>query len=135
MTVGCPPVVLVVDDDAAVRGVLVGMAHRLGYDPVAADGGEDAVALLAIHLGDVAAVLLDVEMPGLDGPASLAALRALAPGLPCVFVTGYSPRHAAGDLAGLGATVLAKPVRLADLGRALDDATGRTPFGLLGVSG
>jgi hypothetical protein len=43
---------------------------------------EDAVGLLAVRLGDMAAVVRHVEMPGLDGWATLAALRELAPPLP-----------------------------------------------------
>jgi CheY-like chemotaxis protein len=118
-------VVLVVDDDDGVRAVLGAMAGASGYDPVLAGGGADAVRLLGADRGRFAAVLLDVQMPGLDGPQTLAELRRLAPALPAVFVTAHSPRYTDVELAGLGAAVLLKPVGVAALGRALDAATGR----------
>lgn len=68
--------------------------------------------------------MLDVRMPGMDGPATLDALRAVDPGLPCVFVSGQSG-YSDGELLAHGAAaVLAKPVGLEELGRAVAGAVG-----------
>jgi DNA-binding NtrC family response regulator len=118
------PAVLVIDDDAVVRGVLVAMVEHHGYAAHLAGGGDEGVRVYERRRGEIAAVVLDVQMPGKDGPATLTELRELTPALPCVFVTGFSPRYTPAELAGRGAVVLSKPVALGALGRALRDATG-----------
>ncbi|MBP7146927.1 MAG: response regulator [Acidobacteria bacterium] len=96
----CPPVVLVVDDDAAFRYVLASALGRAGFRPaVAADGREGLE--LARRLRP-RAVLLDLVMPRLDGFAMLASLREdgeLAR-TPVVVVTSIEP--GTGQLAALG---------------------------------
>jgi two-component system cell cycle sensor histidine kinase/response regulator CckA len=116
--------VLVIDDDPAVRKVLGAMAESQGFSPLLAGGGDEGVRLYARHRGAVAAVVLDVQMSGKDGPQTLGELRALDPALPCVFVTGFSPNYSYADLAGRGAVVLSKPLASGELGRALRAATG-----------
>jgi two-component system, OmpR family, response regulator len=119
MTPSARPAVLVVDDDPGVLHLLKLMVGREGYAPVPAVNGTEAVAAFVRHRAEVVAVVLDVEMPGWDGPRTLAELRALAPGLPCVFASGQSPRYTNEALAGLGATVVPKPMTLAAMGEAL----------------
>ena len=58
---------------------------------LAADGPE-AVELYRGHRDTIDVVLLDVQMPGLDGPATLTALREFDPGVLCCFMTGHSRR-------------------------------------------
>src|SRR5687767_15485011 len=82
--------VLVVDDDSVVRQVLAAMLASEGYEPLPVSGGDEAVAVCRSRPRAVAAAVLDVKMPGMDGPATLDALLALAPGLPCVFVSGHT---------------------------------------------
>lgn len=114
------PVILLADDEPAVRAVLVPTLAALGYDALVAADGEEADYLLGIYDGPVAAAVLDVSMPGRDGPATLDELRARVPGLPCVFVTGGPAPYNVADLFRCGvAAVLAKPVSPVELGLAL----------------
>ncbi|MDY3563561.1 response regulator [Gemmata sp. JC673] len=111
--------VLVVDDDPAVRAVVSSMVTHLGHTALVATCGAEAVALAAEH--NPPAALLDVLMPGMDGPATLDALRACDPGIQCAFLTGNSGAYGPDELLGRGAvTVLAKPVTLTALGAALE---------------
>lgn len=80
-----PPVIVVVDDDALSRHVLVRRLLRWGYDPVACVGG--AEALPALRQGDVAALIADVDMPGMDGLSLAAQARRIAPQMPIFLVT------------------------------------------------
>lgn len=115
--------VLVIDDDPAVRAVLGAMVEQSGFPVILAGGGDEGVGLYGRHRGEVAVVVLDVQMPGKYGPQTLAELRALDPTLPCVFVTGHSPDHTFAELANLGAVVLSKPLGAGELGRVLLAAT------------
>ena len=118
------PTVLVVDDDTAVRLTLGAMIEHQGFATRLAASGDEGVAEYDRHRDEIAAVVLDVRMPGKDGPHTLAELRERDPDLPCVFVTGYAGAYGTDDLAGRGAVVLAKPVAADDLGRAIRAARG-----------
>jgi len=121
------------DDQALVRGAI---AALLGLEPdlevVAEVGsGDDAVAAAAQHAPDVA--LLDVEMPGLDGIAATAALRAALPSCRVLVVTtfgrpGYLRRAMAAGAGGFvvkdtPARELADAVRRVALGLRVVDPT------------
>lgn len=101
-----------------LRGAMV--AH-LGYAPVLASSGAEAVANLGASL--VVAAIIEMHMSDMDGPATLAALRALEPGLPCVLISGHAGAYPVADLMARGAgAVLAKPVTLLGFGCALATA-------------
>ena len=122
---GARPLVLVVDDDPEVLAMLGTALRHHGFAVALAPSGAEAVRLFRAGRAD--AVLCDVQMPGLDGPATLQALRALDPAVRCVFMSGHSGRYAAEDLLGLGAAaVLDKPFRsLAELAGVLREVAGR----------
>jgi FixJ family two-component response regulator len=117
--------VLVVDDDTAVRQTLGAMVEHIGYAARLAASGPDGVRVYRRHRDEIAAVVLDVLMPGQDGPQTLDELRAVNPDLPCVFLTGNSGGYTRQELEGRGAVLLAKPVGVADLDRAIRAASGR----------
>jgi PAS domain S-box-containing protein len=68
------PLVLVCDDDSAIAAVARGVLEGEGYRVVIAGSGEDALAMA--RTSAPAAILLDMRMPGMGGPATLSALRA-----------------------------------------------------------
>lgn len=67
--------VLVVDDSEASRNLVLRQLSRLGVDAVSAESGEQALEVLA-GPARVGLVLLDADMPGLDGPATTVTVRA-----------------------------------------------------------
>lgn len=80
--------VLVVDDDEDVRRLAVLSLSRIGgHDVVSADSGKACLAAMAETIPDV--VVLDVNMPDMDGPATLWAIRegAATHAVPVVFLT------------------------------------------------
>jgi CheY-like chemotaxis protein len=88
---------------------------------LAADGRE-AVQLFVRHEAEVRVALLDVNMPGLDGPGALARIRQANPRVPCCFMTGHSGRYSGADLLALGAVqVFEKPFRLDEIVQAMGD--------------
>ncbi|QYX56448.1 response regulator [Roseovarius sp. SCSIO 43702] len=107
-----PPLILVVEDEAALRGDIVEELQEAGYRTAAAPDGHAALALLADVAPDL--VLCDITMPGLDGYGLLATLRERHPDLaevPFVFLTALSdPRDVVeGKLMGAD-DYLVKPV-------------------------
>lgn len=112
-------VVLVVEDEAPVRLVLVRALTRAGWRVLAAETAEIALEQLA-SLGDPAGVHLsvvisDVVMPGMDGPALVRAVRQRRPGVPAVLVSGYAEPVLRADLAAMDIVFLAKPYATAEL--------------------
>lgn len=98
---------------------------QAGWEIRCAASGAEAVALATAEQPD--AILLDVEMPEMDGPATVAALRAepLTAQTPIVFLTAHDgpdelARLRALDVAG----VLAKPFDVGTLGDELADLLG-----------
>jgi CheY-like chemotaxis protein len=68
------PLILIADDRASSRELLRLVLERAGYDVIEAEDGEQA--LRQANEGSPDLILLDLQMPGLDGYAVLAALRA-----------------------------------------------------------
>src|SRR5262245_35798351 len=85
---GSPPGVLVVGDETAVLGVLAARLRTEGYKVWSAGHGRQAVELYQRHREAIAVVLLDVPMPGMDGPHTLTALQELCPTVRCCFMPG-----------------------------------------------
>ena len=119
------PAVLVVDDEEAVRKVLEIALRLSGLEVRLAASGEEAVELCRRD-GGVGVALLDVQLPGLDGPQTLAALRGLDPDLVCCFMSGDTGRYSAAGLLAMGAAhFFAKPFVLAEVVRVLQEVAAR----------
>jgi CheY-like chemotaxis protein len=114
------PSVLVVDDQPFVLQLL-GLALSLqGLATRLAASGSEAIELYKRHREDIGVVLLDVQMPGLDGPQTLAALRRLDPDVRCCFMSNEPGRYTPNDLLALGAgAFLAKPFSIDEAARTL----------------
>jgi signal transduction histidine kinase/FixJ family two-component response regulator len=124
--------VLVVDDRAPNRAVALAVLREIGYSAEALGSGEEALARLAER--SFAAVLLDCEMPGLDGRETCRRLRrqeALDDGgrrLPVLAITAHTnPEEQAACLAAGMDAILAKPFQAAALAEVLDRWTGLGP--------
>jgi EAL domain-containing protein (putative c-di-GMP-specific phosphodiesterase class I)/CheY-like chemotaxis protein len=103
------PAVLVVDDDPGVARSSERLLSRHGYRVTIAQGGQEAIDLIATRAFD--AVVSDLEMPGVDGRALLRAIRARDLDLPFVFLTGSPDLQSAIDAVEYGAfRYLVKPV-------------------------
>lgn len=113
--------VLIVDDDAGVRDVCTTMLHVLGYEAHEVRGGEQAMAALDSDQS-VKLVLLDLQMPNMDGEEVLRALKQKRPDLRVLMMSG----RARGDLSQYLETgadaVLKKPFGLTELDESLGAA-------------
>jgi CheY-like chemotaxis protein len=110
---------LVVDDDELMQDAMRDLLGMLGHTVSIASRGEEALA--ALEAGRAFdGVLLDVNMPGLGGVATLHRLRSLRPGLPVLLVTGKADQAVVDLVAACpGVALLPKPYRLDQLRQEL----------------
>ena len=82
--------ILLVEDQESLREVVREILVDLGYQVLAAGGGEAALALAREHRGQLHLLLSDVVMPEMSGSELAARLVALRPGLKVLFMSGYT---------------------------------------------
>ena len=87
---GAGELVLVVDDEAAVREITRQTLETYGYRVLEASDGAEAVSVFARNLGEVDVVVTDMMMPIMDGPATIHTLRRLAPEVRIVAASGLN---------------------------------------------
>jgi two-component system nitrogen regulation response regulator GlnG len=92
---------LVVDDDPAIFRVLRAILVREGFEVMAAEDGEVGVSRALTDAPDL--VILDLELPKLDGIQALERLKAERPGLPVIMLTGRNDVRSAVKAIQMGA--------------------------------
>ncbi len=110
-------IVLVADDDPVMRLLMLEMLEGVGLEGIEAADGQEAVALAHARTPDL--ILLDVEMPKMDGFAACRAIRDLPNGamVPIVMVTGGDDLEAVTNAYEAGATdFVSKPINWPILG-------------------
>ena len=78
--------VLVIDDEQGIRSLLDTLLSRKGFNVVLADGGRKGLELFRRERPDV--IVLDLNMPEMDGVAVLQQVRSLNPDQPVIILTG-----------------------------------------------
>jgi hypothetical protein len=119
-------VVLVAEDEEAVRTLLVGLLRELGYRAVSAANGTEALELLSNADYGIDLLLTDVVMPGLSGWQLGNAVAALQPRCRVLYMSGHPLERE--DEQGLehgGRDVLAKPFTPEMLAQRIRDALER----------
>ncbi len=111
--------VLVVDDDELIQSSMQALLDLLGHTVITARSGLEAVAKLEARF-EPDLIILDMNMPGLGGGATLPLLRSLRPSVPVLLATGRTDQ-AALDLiaANTDVTLLAKPFSATELNQYL----------------
>lgn len=104
--------VLVVDDESAIRKLIVHLLTMQGYQVLEAANGLEALQLYGSFRSEIALVITDVQMPVMDGLEAAGRIRSMSPEVPVIVMTG-----AAGDLGQrlAGWQPLRKPFSPADL--------------------
>ena len=94
--------ILVIDDEASVRGMTGQTLEAFGYRVISAADGADGVATYAQNLGSIDAVLTDMMMPVMDGAATIRALMRINPEVQIIAASGLSTKGAEAEAAGSG---------------------------------
>jgi signal transduction histidine kinase/ActR/RegA family two-component response regulator len=117
--------ILMVDDDAMVRAVLVAQLEDAGYQVTEASDGLGALARLDANAA-VDALVTDLSMPGMNGRLLIEEARRRQPWLPAMLLTGYADVNAALDFEGLSGNpvvLMRKPISGDELIRAVKALT------------
>ena len=116
-----PVTILLVDDEQAVRAIVVKILRRAKYDVIEAESGEAALRMAQAHPGKIDVVITDMYMPGLRGPEVVQALAPIRPGLRALFMSGYADQDSRTSVPS-GANFLNKPFSGQELTVAVEAA-------------
>lgn len=128
--------VLVVDDEDAVRRAARATLERFGYRTMLAANGAEGVAQYAVHRGEIAAVITDVAMPVMDGPSMIVALKAIDSGARIIATSGLATEHSIARMEEAGVQhFIPKPYTAETLLRTLNDVLHRAPAASRAMAG
>jgi nitrogen-specific signal transduction histidine kinase/CheY-like chemotaxis protein len=108
--------ILVVDDEAAIRKITQISLETYGYKVLTASDGIEAIALYAQHKKTISLVLIDMMMPEMDGPTTIRTLQKIMPQVKIIAVSGLVSNDKLTQMATLGVNAfLSKPYTTNDL--------------------
>lgn len=117
--------ILVVDDENSVRRVAVKAINRLGFSVLEASDGAEAVEVFRQHHREINCVLLDLNMPKMDGKETFTELRKIRDDLPVIICSGYAEEDSAEALVNQGlADYIQKPYGISALKEKLRHVLG-----------
>jgi signal transduction histidine kinase/CheY-like chemotaxis protein len=119
-TTGRMETVLVVEDEAAVRRIMVKTLKDAGYRVLEARDGEEALTAAGLERESIHLLVTDIVMPRMNGDELARRLQSARPGVCVLFVSGYPSEsaRALGEL-GPGSAYLPKPFIAGDLASAV----------------
>jgi PAS domain S-box-containing protein len=115
--------ILLVDDESTVLKVMTRSLEKSGYRVIPAEDGEQGFALYSQHQRNVRLVITDMAMPGMDGPALIAALKKLNPSVKIICTSGFGSSSGKNSVDELGVhAILSKPCNSRIILQAIQDA-------------
>jgi hypothetical protein len=118
--------ILVVEDEALVRSVACRILGDHGYEVLAATDAATALRICQDLDRPIDLLLTDVVMPGLSGPELVEQVRALRPGIPTLFMSGYPGDVLLRRSPTTGTEVVGKPFTATTLLEKVRSAVGST---------
>jgi CheY-like chemotaxis protein len=113
--------ILVVDDEVAIRDVTKTSLETYNYKALTASDGIEAVALYAEFRDEISVVLTDMMMPSMDGPTTIRTLQKINPQVKIIAVSGLASSDKLAKAAGNGIkTFLSKPYTTKELLRTIN---------------
>jgi CheY-like chemotaxis protein len=84
--------ILIIDDEAAIREITSETLQAYGYKAMTASDGAEGVALFAENKGRIKVVITDIMMPVMDGTAAILALKKMNPDVKIIAASGLTTR-------------------------------------------
>jgi two-component system, cell cycle response regulator DivK len=125
-----PQVILIIEDNARNLKLVRDILNHIGYATLEADNAEDGLALARAQRPDL--VLMDVQLPGMNGVEALGRLRAdpLSADIPVVACTAFAMKDDRDLLLAVGFDAyLEKPLNVREFPSQIAAALGRVDMG------
>ena len=120
--------ILVAEDEPDILAACGAALGKLGYEVLLASTPDEAIQLARSHAGAVDLLLSDVVMPGMDGHQLAEELQQLRPGIPCIYMSGYTADAIGHDgILDEGLTFLPKPFTNRELAQVVRAALDGCP--------
>lgn len=84
--------ILIVDDEPMILKLFSKFADKLGYKPVIAETGSEALEIFESHKEDFSLIILDLTLPDFTGDQLLPIFRERDPQIPILIATGYAEK-------------------------------------------
>lgn len=107
--------ILVVDDEAAIRATTQASLETYNYKVLTASDGIEAIALYAEHRTQINLVLVDLLMPAMDGITTIRTLQKINPQIKIIATSGLAPKQHLDNTVDRGIKFLPKPYTAQDL--------------------
>lgn len=121
---GGDEVILVVDDEPAIRRLLISVLKKLGYTLLQASSGEEALEIAERQPIDL--LLTDMVMPGINGKMLAERLQVLYPDLETLYMSGYAQQAINKEVAlKLGNRFIPKPLKPFFVAQKIREALGQ----------
>ncbi len=117
--------ILLVEDEPAVRAIVLAALRRLGYRVFEAGSAREAIAIFERRHAEIDLLLTDVVMPEMNGPALAQRLVAARPELQILFISGYANSSLPLDGGNPNVSFLRKPFEASALAAQVRDALSR----------
>jgi signal transduction histidine kinase/ABC-type phosphate/phosphonate transport system substrate-binding protein len=113
--------ILVVDDEQDVRGLCMAIVEYLGFQPIGAADGNEALKIFSEHASEIKLVILDMTMPNMDGVSAFHGLRRIRSDVEVIISSGYSEKDVSCNFTGdRPSGLIQKPFKVEELqGRIL----------------
>ena len=100
---------MVVDDQTAVSEAVVDILEMTDLSTLTASSGAEAIKIFEEHGDNIDLILLDIQMPHMNGLTVLKSVKALRPDTRVILSSGYSPDETVQDILSSTVSFLNKP--------------------------
>lgn len=120
---GAGELILVVDDEPAIREITKETLEEHGYNVVLASDGTDAISLYVQYINEIKVIIMDMNMPKLDGLSTIQIIRKINPNIKIIAVSGLNDNTK--DINGITEYFLEKPFTASKILKLLIEALNK----------
>lgn len=119
--------ILLVEDEEAVRNIIINMLQRYGYKVIHAANGEEAIKVFEDNgcKDQIKMVLTDMVMPQMTGVEMMAKIHKHAPEIKVLFMSGYTDNFVREEMIGPSSHFIQKPLSISQLTTKIREVLGK----------
>jgi DNA-binding NtrC family response regulator len=113
------PVILVVDDELAIRELMKARLEIEGFEVITAANGLDGLEAYKEHRNHVDLVVTDIDMPAMNGSDMIQHIFQMTPAMKVIVASGNTRSHSAAEMSAVNGSLLQKPYTARELTEAV----------------